>query len=170
MQRFMHYVDKTRHDEMEREKQIEYMINEAVNEQWKKKDERKKMEKQARKILMDNVLQTRQGQIKDRGCKHSCTYVGSSRLEVFCRKTSLRLIRNLSIVHLKKKIIAIIVSSMTQYCKLCCCKWGNCVCEEHIHRSEIYVCYLNLFCQPKGLKALLSRNREQYSVCYYVFT
>ena len=100
MQRFMHYVDKTRHDEMEREKQIEYMINEAVNEQWKKKDERKKMEKQARKILMDNVLQTRQVQIKDRGLKYSGTYVGSSRLEVFCGKASLKLTRN---VHLKKK-------------------------------------------------------------------
>ena len=47
MQRFMQYVDKTRHDEMERKKQIEYMINEAVNEQWKKTNERKKMEKQA---------------------------------------------------------------------------------------------------------------------------
>ena len=118
MQRFMHYVDKTRHDEMEREKQIEYMINEAVNEQWKKKDERKKMEKRARKILMDNVLQTRQVQIKDRGLKYFSAHVGSSRLEVFCRKTSLKLTLNVSIVHLKK-ISAIIVDSMTQYYKVC---------------------------------------------------
>ena len=103
MQRFMQYVDKTRHDEMERKKQIEYMINEAVNEQWKKTNERKKMEKQARKILMDNVLQTKHVQKEDRCLKYSSTYVESSRLDVFSKRASLKLTRNLSTIHLEKR-------------------------------------------------------------------
>jgi len=72
MQRFMNYVENTRSEEMDREKYVEEKINEEVEKQWRKKDDRKKMERDARKALMQDVLQTREMQIKERAelCRH----------------------------------------------------------------------------------------------------
>lgn len=67
MQRFMHYVEKTRRADEERDKEVERLVNQNVEEQWKKKDARKRLEKEARKALMQNVLQTRELQRKERG-------------------------------------------------------------------------------------------------------
>ena len=67
MQRFMHYVDKTRKDNEQRDKEIECLINQDIEEQWKKKDARKRLEKEARGALLQNVLETREIQRKERG-------------------------------------------------------------------------------------------------------
>ena len=67
MQRFMHYVDKTRRADEQREKDVENLINEEVEKQWQKKDARKRLEREARKALMQNVMDTRERQRKERG-------------------------------------------------------------------------------------------------------
>jgi len=67
MQRFMHYVGKTRTHAQHEEKELEVLINKEVQEKWKEKDARVKLEKKARKVLMENVLKTREDQIKERG-------------------------------------------------------------------------------------------------------
>ena len=67
MQRFMHYVSKTRKIEEEEEKKLEELINTEVQNKWREKDTRIKLEKKARKALMENVLKTREEQIKERG-------------------------------------------------------------------------------------------------------
>ena len=67
MQRFMHYVDKTRQEEQGREKQLEDFINDEVETQWKKKDAKKRKEKEVRQKHLNHVLKTREEQIRDRG-------------------------------------------------------------------------------------------------------
>ena len=67
MQRFMHYVDKTRRADEERERSLETLINEQVENQWERKDARKRLEKEARKALMHDVIATREKQRQERG-------------------------------------------------------------------------------------------------------
>ena len=67
MQRFMHYVDKTRRADEERERSLETLINEQVENQWERKDARKRLEKEARKALMHDVIATREKQMQERG-------------------------------------------------------------------------------------------------------
>jgi len=66
MQRFMHYVAKTRSEAEEEEHRLEHLINNEVQDKWKEKDARMKLEKKARRTLMENVLKTREQQIKER--------------------------------------------------------------------------------------------------------
>ena len=67
MQRFMHYVDRTRRADEERERGLENLVNEEVEKQWERKDARKRLEKDARKALMTNVMATREKQRQERG-------------------------------------------------------------------------------------------------------
>lgn len=67
MQRFMHYVNKTRRADEERERSLESLINEQVENQWERKDARKRLEKEARKALMVDVMATREKQRQERG-------------------------------------------------------------------------------------------------------
>jgi len=66
MQRFMHYMARTRKEAAEEEQRLEGLINTEVEDKWKEKDARIKLEKKARKTLMENVLKTREQQIKER--------------------------------------------------------------------------------------------------------
>merc|ERR1712080_684531 len=66
MQRFMHYVSKTRKQEQEEEKKLERLIDKEVQEKWREKDARIKLEKEARRTLMEHVMKTREKQIKER--------------------------------------------------------------------------------------------------------
>jgi len=66
MQRFMHYVSQTRAEDKEEEQRLEELINEEVQEAWRKKNARIKLEKQARKTILEDVLKTREQQIKER--------------------------------------------------------------------------------------------------------
>jgi len=67
MQRFMHYVEKTRKEQEEEDRKLEDLVNKEVQKKWREKDARVKMEKEARKVLLENVLKTREEQIKERG-------------------------------------------------------------------------------------------------------
>jgi len=66
MQRFMHYVAKTRKEAKLEERRLEGLISEEVQQAWREKDARIKLEKTARKALMEDVLRTREQQIKER--------------------------------------------------------------------------------------------------------
>jgi len=66
MQRFMHYVNKTRRADEERERSLESLVNEQVENQWERKDARKRLEKEARKALMVDVMATREKQRQER--------------------------------------------------------------------------------------------------------
>lgn len=87
MQRFMHYVEKSRHEEAERDKQVEQLVNEEVEKQWQKKDTRKRMERDARKVLLHNVLQTREIQIQERGTGQSILCVSEQFVLSACLPT-----------------------------------------------------------------------------------
>ena len=64
--RFMAYVAKNRKDEQEREKKLEEMIQEEVEVKWQKDLAKYRAEKEARKKLLENVLDTRQQQIGEK--------------------------------------------------------------------------------------------------------
>lgn len=66
MQRFMHYVSKTRKEDEEQEIKLEKLIDKEVQGKWREKDARIALEKKARKTLMEDVLKTREQQIKER--------------------------------------------------------------------------------------------------------
>lgn len=62
--RFMAYVAKNRKDESDGEKNLEKMINEEVEEQWKKTAAKYKFEREARRKLLENVLDDRKRQME----------------------------------------------------------------------------------------------------------
>lgn len=62
--RFMAYVAQNRKDEQEREKKLEEMINEEVEVKWQKDLAKYRLEREARKMLLENVLDTRRQQIE----------------------------------------------------------------------------------------------------------
>ena len=64
--RFMQYCKTNRQEQGEREKQVERLVNEEVEKQWARKMEQYRLERVARKRLMDNVLKTREQQIEER--------------------------------------------------------------------------------------------------------
>ena len=68
---FMHYIEKTRHQKLQHDKLIEQHIIEEVEKQLTKKDERISKEKDARRMLMDGVLKTRQMQVQERSKKET---------------------------------------------------------------------------------------------------
>jgi len=67
MQRFMHYVERTRLADEERERELEGLVHEEVEKQWERNDARKRLEKEARKALMTDVMATREKQRQERG-------------------------------------------------------------------------------------------------------
>ena len=64
--RFMAYVAKNRKDEQEREKKLEKMIHEEVEVKWQKDLAKYRLEREARKKLLENVLDTRRQQIEEK--------------------------------------------------------------------------------------------------------
>ncbi|EDO36212.1 predicted protein, partial [Nematostella vectensis] len=64
--RFMKYCEMNRKDEEDRERALEAHVNAEVEKQWAKKIEQYRIERAARKKLLDNVLQTRQLQMHER--------------------------------------------------------------------------------------------------------
>ena len=64
--RFMAYVAKNRKVEQEREKKLEEMIHEEVEVKWQKDLAKYRLEREARKKLLESVLDTRQQQIGEK--------------------------------------------------------------------------------------------------------
>lgn len=64
--RFMKYCDMNRKEEQDKEKALEAYVNAEVEKQWAKRMQQYKMEREARKRLMDQVMKTRQEQIDER--------------------------------------------------------------------------------------------------------
>ena len=64
--RFMQYCKTNRQQQAEREKEVERLVNEEVEKQWGRKMEQYRLEREARKRLMENVLKTREQQIEER--------------------------------------------------------------------------------------------------------
>ena len=64
--RFMAYVAKNRKDEQEREKKLEEMIHEEMEVKWQKDLAKYRLEREARKKLLENVLDTRRQQIEEK--------------------------------------------------------------------------------------------------------
>jgi len=64
--RFMEYCNKTRQEKEEREKLLEKLVNEEVEKQWAKKMQQYRMEREARRRLMNNVIMSREQQIEER--------------------------------------------------------------------------------------------------------
>lgn len=64
--RFMQYCAMNRKEVEEREKDLERMVNDEVEKRWKHTMEQYKLEREARKQLMANVMQTRQQQVEER--------------------------------------------------------------------------------------------------------
>lgn len=64
--RFMKYCEMNRKDEEEREKDLERMVNDEVEKKWAQTMEQYRLEREARKQLLANVMKSRQQQIEDR--------------------------------------------------------------------------------------------------------
>lgn len=64
--RFMAYVAQNRKDEKDRENGLEEMIHDEVEQQWRKKAATYKLEREARKKLLENVLENRQQQMVEK--------------------------------------------------------------------------------------------------------
>ena len=64
--RFMAYVAQNRKDEKDRENGLEEMIHNEVEQQWRKKAAKYKLEREARKKLLENVLENRQQQMVEK--------------------------------------------------------------------------------------------------------
>ena len=64
--RFMQYCAMNREEGEEREKNLEQLVNDEVEKKWKQTMEQYKLEREARKQLMGNVMQTRQQQVEER--------------------------------------------------------------------------------------------------------
>ena len=63
---FMKYCDMNRKEEQDKENALEAYVNAEVEKQWAKRMQQYKMEREARKRLMDQVMKTRQEQIDER--------------------------------------------------------------------------------------------------------
>ena len=66
-QRFMHYVEMTRKEEKQRAGRFDRLVNDEVEKQYAIRDLKKAKEKEARNALLQNVLQTRRDQVRERG-------------------------------------------------------------------------------------------------------
>lgn len=64
--RFMKYCEMNRKDEEEREKDLERMVNDEVEKKWAQTMEQYRLEREARKQLLANVMKSRQQQIEER--------------------------------------------------------------------------------------------------------
>ena len=63
----MHYVEMTRKEEKERQERFASIVNDEVEKQYARRDEKKEREKAARQALLQNVLITRREQVKEKG-------------------------------------------------------------------------------------------------------
>lgn len=72
MQKYRDYLATQAQEEEKREKELDALVNAEVQKQWAKRVEQWRMERQARKKLMQDVLDTRKKQIQER-CMLSCT-------------------------------------------------------------------------------------------------
>ena len=63
----MHYVQMTRKDERDRAEKLDQLVNIEVEKQYERRDIKKGKEKEARASLLQDVLQTRREQIRERG-------------------------------------------------------------------------------------------------------
>ena len=74
--RFMKYCAMNRNEEEEREKELERVVNEEVEKKWAQTMHQYKLEREARKKLLANVMETRQQQIEDRSktCYRNCKF------------------------------------------------------------------------------------------------
>ena len=64
--RFMQYCAMNRKEEEEREKELERLVNNEVEKKWAQTIEQHRLERQARKQLLANVMKTREQQIDER--------------------------------------------------------------------------------------------------------
>ena len=64
--RFMKYCAMNRKDEEEREKELERMVNDEVEKKWARTMEQYRLEREARKQLLANVMKSRQQQTEER--------------------------------------------------------------------------------------------------------
>lgn len=64
--RFMKYCAMNRKEEEDREADLERMVNEEVEKKWAHTIQQYKLEREARKQLLANVMTTRQEQIEQR--------------------------------------------------------------------------------------------------------
>lgn len=67
------YLERQAQEEEKREKELNDIVNSEVQKQWAKRVQQWKMEREARKKLMQDVLETRKKQIQDR-----CKFCGSN--------------------------------------------------------------------------------------------
>lgn len=74
--RYREYLKKLIVEEKAKEAELDRLVNEEVERMWQKRLDQWALERKARKQLLDQVLQVRQGQIQDR-CK-SKTYPGDA--------------------------------------------------------------------------------------------
>ena len=64
--RFMQYCAMNRKEEEEREKELERLVNDEVEKKWAQTIKQYKLERDARKQLLANVMKTREQQIEER--------------------------------------------------------------------------------------------------------
>lgn len=64
--RFMQYCAMNRKEEEEREKELERLVNEEVEKKWAQTMQQYKLERDARKKLLANVMKTREQQTEER--------------------------------------------------------------------------------------------------------
>ena len=69
----MHYVEMTRKEEQDRADRFNMLVDEEVQKQYARRDLKMGQEKEARNALLQNVLQSRKEQMRERG-----TYLKSS--------------------------------------------------------------------------------------------
>ena len=75
----MHYVQMTRKDERDRAEKLDQLVNIEVEKQYERRDIKKGKEKEARASLLQDVLQTRREQIRERGACIFCLLPGLNR-------------------------------------------------------------------------------------------
>ena len=63
----MHYVEMTRKEEQDREDRFDMLVDNEVQKQYARRDLKMAKEKEARNSLLQNVMQSRKEQIRNRG-------------------------------------------------------------------------------------------------------
>ena len=64
--RYNAYLQQMKKEEEEEERQLDKIIDTEVEKQWQKRLAQWRLEREARKQLLDNVLATRQKQVQDK--------------------------------------------------------------------------------------------------------
>ena len=66
MRRYREHLAEQKKEEERKEKEFDQLVTVEVEKQWSKRVAHWKMEKEARKRLMEDVIQTRKQQIKEK--------------------------------------------------------------------------------------------------------